>query len=245
MLKKTLLALPLLALSMSASAELLTTEVITNTFTGTAGNASTQNGIEPFTFAKFDPSLGTLTNVFFKSTFIIDNGLIGADNMTNKAVSGTGHLGGQLGYLNATVAMTGGDFQPLFGTQELLQNTTFNLEADPTLSTGGNGPDTATMTGGYMSDATDWLAVHNLVLDQYVSDGGDTSFTVDFDTNSSVMVDVAGAQGTFQAVDATVKLELYYQYESFPEINDVPAPAGLALAGLALMGFGAARRRRA
>lgn len=244
MFKKTILALPLLAMSAMASAE-LTTPTQSAYFSGTAGNTSLQEGLDPFTFDKFDSSLGTLTGVFVRYDFTIDNGLIGADNMTNEEVSGTGELGGsltltsELGFVNST-------YNPVFEKMDLLQTAAFTLAADPTQSVGGNGPDVATLYGVQMYSDSGWVSLGSGTFNPFVGTAGDT-FDVDFDTDSSVVVNVPGAQGFFQAVDTSISMELYYTYEA-PAVNEPPAsavsvPAGLAAAGMFLMGAGALRRR--
>ena len=119
MFKKSLLALTLLTVAGAASAEVFTTDVQNQTFTGIAGKASGVDGVSPFVFDKFDESLGTLTNVYFRSTVIIDGGLLGADNFTNEVVSGSGHIGASvtIGDLtNDDVSLLDDEFKPLFST---------------------------------------------------------------------------------------------------------------------------------
>ena len=103
MFKKTLLAAVLVAASATAYADLVT-PTQTETFTGVAGNDSTKEGVSPFVFDKFDESLGTLTGVFVQYSLDIANGLIGADNLTNEEVEGTGDLGGDV-ILSSDLAM--------------------------------------------------------------------------------------------------------------------------------------------
>jgi hypothetical protein len=246
MLKKVaLLALPMMAMSMSANASLFTQEQV-QTYSGVAGNTSAEAGLDPFSFAKFDASLGDLQNVFVQLTFTIDGGLIGADNMTNEEVTGSGYLGGAstLSSNDAQFfAWENGNLRSVFMKQELVQNATFTLAADPEMTTGGNGPDVATHYGSPYS-TTESFVLADFVNSDFV--GAGESILVDYDTDSLVQVEVAGAQGFFQAVDSVMEMRMYYEYTEHaqPEINSVSSPVALAALGLGLMGFGAARRKK-
>jgi hypothetical protein len=244
MFKKTLLAAVLVAASATAYADLVT-PTQTETFTGVAGNDSTKEGVSPFVFDKFDESLGTLTGVFVQYSLDIANGLIGADNLTNEEVEGTGDLGGDV-ILSSDLAMfRDGTFTSIFEKLELLQSTTFTLAADPTLSVGGiEGEDVQSFEGSDFSANSGLISLNSDFLSQFA--GAGETFTVDFDSGSTTIVDVSGAQGFFQAVDMIVNMDVYYSYEEFAEpveSNDVPAPLGFAALGLALAGLGAKRKK--
>ena len=249
MFKKSLLALTLLTVAGAASAEVFTTDVQNQTFTGIAGKASGVDGVSPFVFDKFDESLGTLTNVYFRSTVIIDGGLIGADNFTNEVVSGSGHIGASvtIGDLtNDDVSLLDDEFKPLFSTVDRVRSANFELAADPTESLGGSGADTVVMAGDYHEVITGFSAIAQAFLSQFIG-AGDT-FSINFDSNSEVYVEADGAQNTFQTAVIDLGLELVYEYEVIEDsgddnISDVSAPFGVAALGLSLMGFGAARRR--
>jgi hypothetical protein len=244
MLKKTLLALPLLVMSMGASAELLTTAAQTQEFTGTAGNTSTEAGIDTFSFDKFDSSLGILSNVFMRTSFIIDNGFVTADNLTNQIVNGSSELGASAHFLNASEITVDASVQPILSMMELVQTATYTLAADPTMAIGGTGPDVVTVNGVLLDQTSGWKAINLAFIGGYVEVDANDDFTVDFDSASLVVVDAPGAQGLFQAVDTTIRLEVFYEYNTFPPVTEVSAPVGVAVLGLGLIGFGAMRRRK-
>jgi hypothetical protein len=244
MFKKTLLAALLIGMSTAASADLIT-PTQTETFTGVAGNDSTKEGVNPFTFDKFDESLGTLTGVYVEYSLDIANGLIGADNLTNEEVQGTGDLGGDV-ILSSNIAMfRDGTFTSIFDKLELLQTTTFTLAADPTLSVGGTeGEDIQSFYGSDFSATSGLISLNSDFLSQFVGTG--ETFDVDFDSGSTTIVDVSGAQGFFQAVDMIVSMDVYYTYEELEEpasATEVPVPFAFGALGLAFAGLGFKRRK--
>lgn len=215
----------------AAHAALMTTSVQSQQYVGKAGNKSGSFGVSPFSFAKFDASLGSLLGVFAKLTFNISGGLISADNLTNKVTSGTGELGASAS-VSSSVPFVSSSFVPMFSGFELSQLASFTLAADPLLTIGGSGPDVFTMHGGAYSMDSGWQMLATMFQTPLIGTG---NFVVNFDTNSDVIINAVGARGSFEAVDADLKMELYYQYE-----GAAPAPVDarygmvglLALAGL-------------
>lgn len=245
MFKKSLIAASLLFAG-NATAAIDVTNTQMKEFGGAAGNTTSEVGVDPFIFNKFDETLGTLLNVFFKASFQISGGLIGADNMTNSEVSGTGLLGAKLS-LTGSEPLLNDSYTALFQPLSLVQSTTFNLAADPTLSTGGTGPDIQQFNGTTLDQQTNWLASNTNFLSYYTGSG--QTFSIDFDTDSTVVINASGAQGFFQVPNVYLKVEMYYEYETAPlsvesPPTDVNAPAGLAVFGASMLFFGAARRRQ-
>lgn len=230
----------------SAQAALMETEVQKFTFSGPSGVTSTEPGVNPFVFNKFDDTLGALNNVFFRAFFQISGGLIGADNMSNDVVTGSGELGARLS-LTSSIPLLNPSFSPIFTPIEVSQLAQFTLAADPTLSVGGNGPDVATLYGATLSDSKGWTPSASFLLGNFIGQG--QTFTIDYRADSLINVSVPGAQGFFQVPNVYIEVEMYYQYIAptivTPPPQDVNAPFGLAIAGLSLMGLGAARRKKA
>jgi hypothetical protein len=257
-MKKTMIALSLALISASASAEVVdegsatyVTSTQTQQFQGIAGKDSGNDGVLPFSFLKFDSSLGNLTGVFFRSVINVNGGLIGADNTTNEQVNGSGYIGAsvQIGdTTNDGVQLLDGSFKPIFGPQSFIKDANFTLYGDPTLSVGGNGSDVFVMNGTSHVYDSGFLSVSSVFFNQYL---GSDYFNIGFDTTSEVSVSALGAQNTFKTANVDLGLELYYQYEDFPEpeieeppVSNVPTPFGIASLGLGLLGFGAARRKK-
>lgn len=247
MLSKTMIALSLI-MATSVSAEIVQETPQQSTFSGAAGNTSLEPGINAFTFQKFDDTLGTLLNVFFKTTFIVSGGLIGADNMTNDTTSGFGDLGAKVTLIGSEPLLNS-NYASLFAPIELTQRANFNLAADPTLSTGGTGPDVATYYGQTLQeDIGPWRAVSKNFLANYT--GANQTFSIDFDTDPTVLVSVPGAQGFFQVPNFYLSVEVSYEYEAYqteaPTTTDVNSPGGAAMAGLglSLMLLSASRKQK-
>lgn len=236
------------AMSFASHAELITTDTQVRDYQGAAGNTSLEAGIDPFTFDLFDASLGTLTGVHIWYGMEINNGLIGADNLTNKRATGSGTLGGAI-TLSSELNFLKSNYTPIFNKLNVTQGVTFDLAADPTMSTGGTGPDVQSFNGGYFSNNSGWLDVNTNLLDQFYNTSADT-FTIDFDTDSIVKVNVSGAQGFFRVVDADISVQMYYTYdapeapEPVPPVADVSAPL-IGSACAAIFGFALYRRKKA
>jgi hypothetical protein len=250
-LKTIALATALGLASMGASASFVT-NTQTATFTGVAGNDSSEPGLSPFQFEKFDSSLGNLTGVYVRYDFSIDNGMIGADNLTNEQKGGTAYLGGSLLLDSPGQLFLDSNYATIFDKLDLTQQVSFILEPDPSMSVGGSGPDTFTYNGSALDDGLAWTALgtDQFILDSFLGNAGET-FDVSYDTDSDTRVDVPGTQGFFQAVDASISMDLYYAYEEFPPTTgtgetsaDVSVPAGIAAAGMALFGLAGVRRRK-
>lgn len=241
--KLTIATLLSIAFMGSAQAALMETDVQKFTFSGPSGVTSTEPGVTPFIFNKFDETLGVLNNVFFRAFFQISGGLIGADNMSNDVVTGNGELGARLS-LASSIPLLTPSFSPIFNPIELSQLAVFTLAADPTLSVGGSGPDVATLNGATISENLGWTPSASFLLGNFIGSG--QTFRVDYRADSLINVSVPGAQGFFQVPDVYIEVEMYYQYTA-PEVTtppqDVSAPFGLAFAGLALMGIGLSRRK--
>lgn len=244
---KSLIAATLLLCSGGASAALMTTTIQSQSYSGTAGISSNESGANPLTFLKFDETLGNLVNVFMRADFSISGGLIGADNVTNQEVGGTGELGANIS-VTSSMPLFNSAYQMMFETVELSQFTNFILVADPTLSTGGNGLDVVTLYGGAINTQVDWQSVGAFFVNDYI--GQNQQFNIDFNTVSIVNISAPGAQGFFQSPDFSMNIELYYEYdptEVTTTPNEVPTdvtgPAGLAIAGMSLMLLGANRRK--
>lgn len=243
-MKYTWMAATLL-LSSVAHAEIINTPTQNQLFFGTAGNKSTEPGVDPFSFSKFDTSLGSLNDVFVRYSMTIDNGLLGADNLTNDAVVGTGTLGGSV-LLKPEFGFLKDDFSPIFEKISLSQTETLNLAADPTMSLGGSGPDVDSFNGGFLEKNVGWLTVNKVLLSNFLASPTNDSFTIDIDTSSVVKVDAGGSQGFFQAVDVGVNMDLYYSYDKAPEadVSDVTSPGVLAAAGLVILIVSGGLRRK-
>lgn len=95
MFKKIILVLFLLVMLVMVFVELIMFIQLVY-FLGIVGNIFLQEGFDFFIFDKFDSFFGMLIGVFVCYDFIIDNGLIGVDNMINEEVLGIGELGGSL-----------------------------------------------------------------------------------------------------------------------------------------------------
>jgi hypothetical protein len=239
---KILLAVPLLLLSTSALAD-LSTPTQNFSFVGSADSSSLEPGGAPFLFNKFDGSLGDLTGVFVLYDFAIMNGLLGADNKTNAQVSGSGDLGAAVA-LTSNVQFLNNDLSGLFNRVSLLHSFEFTLAADPTLSIGGDGPDTSTMLGATLFRDSGWKRASNINYASFYGGPGE-KITINFDMDPTAIVRVVGAQGFFQSVDTELNMSMYYTY-SAPLVvqppTNVPAPIGMAIMGLAMIGFGARKR---
>lgn len=246
MLKKTILGLVFAGMSAVASAE-LTTNVQNQTFSGEGGADSSVAGVLPLEFEKFDETLGTLTGAYISYSLDVAGGVIGADNLTNTEANGTGSLGAEALLLEESGMnfFKEGTFDSVFEKLSRVENTTFTLAADPTMSVGGSGPDVQQFNGTTGTvDSGGFISLNKSLLDQFL--GAGETFTVDFDTTSVTTVSVTGAQGFFQPVNLIVGMDLYYTYEAAPTPGpaDAPAPMGFAALGLALAGFGLRRKQK-
>jgi hypothetical protein len=251
MLKKSAYIFVLLTslTSFSSMASMITTTQ-TQAFSGTAGNESDGNSPDDFTFEKFNSLLGTLDNVFIKYSLATDNGFIGADNLTNVAVDGTGELGAKLDLIsldNTLGFILPGGFTNAFSTLDLTQTTLFNLAADPSQSTGlgggtgstpggipntGNSDDLSVFNGISIDTTSGFFNLNSAVITGFSGNLGDT-FEIQFDTTSVVEVNVGSSLGTFQAVDANISMDLYYEYTAAPSLA-VPEPSVFAICLLIL-----------
>ncbi len=245
MLKSKLIAATLMLFTLGANAELYT-PTQSEAFAGTAGNKSSEPGVDPFVFSKFDTALGNLTGVYVRYDFTILNGLIGADNMTNDEAAGSGVLGAAATFTASVPFLDYTTTQPVLTNVDLTQTADFTLAADPTMSVGGSGPDVATMYGQTMTQDSGWVRLTDFFLGDF--EGAGDTFTINFDTFSNLNVEVAGAQGFFQVVDTEINFDVYYAYEEIVEPpveppSDVSAPL-TALAGLSLLGLAGLRRKR-
>jgi hypothetical protein len=243
---KTLVLASTLMMAFTANAGYIYTDTQTNSFSGTAGSTSERDGVEPFVFDYFDSTLGDLLNVYVSYDLLIDGGLVGADNLTNKEVSGSLTLGGAVLMSSALPFLTD-SFANIFNKLELTQSDTFTVAADPTLSVGGNGPDTYRLLGEEISGTSGLLSLNTNLLNFFTGNSGDT-YTVDFDTDSVIVVDAPSTRGFFQAVDTTIEMNIVYEYENdIPPANNevsVPAPASAFLFGLGLAGLAATRKKK-
>lgn len=233
-------ALSLVVMSTSAQAALMSTTTQNQTYTGVAGNASNSPGLQPFVFEKFDTTLGTLLRVVARLSLTISGGLISADNMTNQVASGTGMLGAQAS-VSGPVPFINDQYAPMFSGFELAQYADFTLAADPTMSFGGNGPDVGTLYGGTYNKTSGWQSVASLFNYAFVGAG---DLLIDFDTNSDISIDVVGARGSFEAVNAVVSLDLFYEYETIDVTPPSAVNAGYGMAGLAFLLLGFRSRRK-
>lgn len=242
MLTATILGSILFASAANASYIYDTTQ--TEMFSGTAGSTSERDGVDPFTFDYFDSSLGELLNVYVSYSLLIDGGLVGADNLTNEEVSGSLTLGGAV-LMDSDLPFLTSSFSNIFNKIELTQSDTFTVDADPTLSAGGSGPDTYSLIGEEISGTSGDYTLNTNLLNYFTGNEGDT-FTVNFDTDSVIVVDAPSTRGFFQAVDTTIEMNLVYEYETEFEKEtvetSVPSPASFALFSLGL--FGLALRRK-
>ncbi len=246
-MKKLILASLLLStLSSTAFASAVLTPTQENSFSGTAGNTSFEAGISPFSFYKFDSTLGNLSNVFVWYNLTIDQGLLGADNLTNDAATGVGYLGGRI-TLSSDLAFIDNSYQSIFNSIETTQQFNFDLAADPSYSLGGNAPDVQSFVGSEFSTHSGVFALSPLIFSQFEG-GASEQFDVDFRSYSVVDVQVENAQGFFQAVDATISMGLQYEYFNNAEVGstvDVNTPlfggVGLLIAAALLSG----KRRKA
>lgn len=243
-LKKSLLAMVAVLgmTSVQSHAALLTTPLQTQSYSGAAGNASGTAGVLPFLFNKFDSALGTLRRVVMRATFNISGGLISADNMTNQVATGTGYLGASVDF-SSSALLINSSYRPMFSGFELTQFGNFTLAPDPTMSVGGNGTDVGTIYGGNYSMNSGWQVLAELFQDDFIGTVGQ-HLAVDFDTNSEVGVNVVGARGSFESVNTTVSMELFYEYETVDGPAPVSAPMGFAALGLGLIGFAARRKKQ-
>ncbi|NVK55427.1 MAG: choice-of-anchor E domain-containing protein [Alteromonadaceae bacterium] len=241
MLKKCLFGLAMLA-SFSSTAALTTIQ--TETYAGTAGNVSDGSVIQPFIFEKFDSALGTLTDVIFSYTFSINNdndtetGYITVDNKTNAEQTGEATLGASLTFSSTDI--DGFAQYTLFyadGTPKSLSDVfDFTVAADPTLSTGGNGPDRVTFFG--TPDSKTFTPNTSGILNEFIGNSSDT-LTFNFVTTSVGAVSVGGAEVSTTAVDMALAMNIQYEYTPFAEPTDtpIPAPGAFALCLLAVSVF--------
>lgn len=247
-LKKTTFALvaALGLMSAQSHAALMTTSVQTQTYTGPSGSASGFLGLSPFVFNKFDSALGTLSRVIMRASFTISGGLISADNMSNQQVSGNGFLGASAAISEPGIIFVDDTFNPMFEGLELTQFTNFTLAADPTMGIGGTGPDVVTFNGSTLSTTSGWKNLASFFQSPFVGTSGQT-LSIGFDTNSEVAVNVVGARGSFENVENTITLDMYYEYNTVdvtPPPTPVSAPLGFAALGLGLIGFAARRKQK-
>jgi hypothetical protein len=259
MFKRSALVFALLSslTSFTSTASLITTTQ-TQVFSGTAGIDSDDSGSSPFIFSKFDSTLGTLDNIFIKYALTVDGGFIRADNLVDNISSGTGTLGATVLLSSSDVTFAAfGSFSSAFEILNAEQDTTFSLAADPSLgsgdnggtssisngfggSTGGDGDDRQRFDGSLTNvfsgvDALEFQKLNLGVLTQFTGSSSDT-FEVDFNTGSTVDIFVTGAEGGFSAVDATISMDLYYEYTAapVPPVFGVPEPAVFAFGLLML-----------
>ena len=223
------------------------TGVQSHNYSGSAGNNSASVSIDPFTFDYFDISLGTLTGVFVSYNIEISGGFIGADNQTNKEVQGTMRLGGGA-FFDADMPFLDANFNDIFNTVSGEKQESFTLAADPTLSVGGNGPDTYVMNGDRFSGGVSNVQVNTALNNNFIDSG---SFDIDFSSYSILEVNAPGARGFFESPDLNIEMSLYYTYQPDAVIDDpsdattdVSSPATLGAAGLLMMMAGAFRRKK-
>lgn len=200
-------------------------------YTGSAGNTSSNVGIDPFVFDMFDNTLGTLLGINVSYYFAINNGIVGADNLSNEIVTGTGTLGGNL-TLSSSLSFITNSFQSAFTPLSLSTTDNLYLAADPTLSAGGNGLDVDSFAGQSLFDSVSDVAINSLVWDQFTTIGSD-QFDVNFNTGSIVIVNAPGSRGFFQAVDTEINMTLTYAYEAAQQntTSDVSVPIGVVAFG--------------
>lgn len=240
--KLAVIAIPLM-LGASAAQASLSTATQVQSFSGAAGSSSSQASVDPFTFDLFDSTLGDLTGVFLSYDVVISGGMLGADNQTNEEVSGTMELGGGVNF-EGQFPLFDTAYNPVFNQVDGSKLANFTLAADPTQSVGGNGPDTVEILGDTFTGGAENVSISDLLFDNFSQAGGG-SFFIDFTSFSTTLINAPGAYGYFDSPDLDMSVSLYYTYEEPApvEANDVSAPFGLALGGLALMGLARLRRR--
>jgi hypothetical protein len=243
--KVSAIAIALGTVSLGAQASLITS-VQHQQFEGSAGSSSGNTGISPFIFDGFDSSLGDLLNVWVSFSAYIDNGEIGADNLTNGVVDGTAILGATITFSpDPNTPFLTSSFTPVFQPIDITHNINFTLAADPTMSTGG-AADNMFLFEGYRKDSLSPYQplasfLNENFLDTMLPNG---QFQVDFNTTSSVLIDASGVQGTFKTVDVGLAMNIYYEYElPAQEVAEVPEPSAIALLGIGLLGFAGLRKK--
>ena len=238
--KLAIVAIPLM-LGASAAHASFTTPTQSFSFSGSAGNTSAQASVDPFTFSMFDSNLGDLTGVFISYSATVSGGVLGVDNQTNSEVSGDMELGGGIRF-SSPFPLFDAAYQPVFDEVQGSKIANFTLAADPTLSVGGNGPDTLEITGDTYTDGRTDVSVSDILFGNFEQAGGGV-FDIDFSTFSINNINAPGAFGYFDSADVDLSMSLYYTYEE-PVTTAVSAPFGLALGGLALIGAAGIRRRK-
>lgn len=237
MFKKSLLAVALVFAAASANAA-YTTEAQTNTYSGAAGSKSTEEGVDPFSFSKFDSSLGVLTGVVFTYNFSVSDGYIGASNQSNQTAGGSAELGSHVSFDFSDVSQ-----YIMLAPITLSQSTSFYLQ--PAGSEAGD--DSFMLDGKSMNSSKDRTLTENFILSSFI---GDDPFYIDFLTSSitEITTNGAGVQGLFESVDISLSMSLSYVYEEYEDtgdegsVEDVPAPL-IGFAGLAMFGLAGLRRK--
>jgi len=188
-------------------------------------------------FDRFDPALGTLTGVVFSlanqqaSTFATTSGNFSA-----------GEGGTATGRTQSTFEVLPGGLFALFqATGEAFSTCT-------SFSSNCSNPNNTSET------APDFIPLSRTVdfdLANYTDNGVDTEFSVTVDLGAIADIFSCFQGPPFAGADCTAgggaiwqgSLTVTFEFER--NVDQVPAPATLAVLGASLIGLGAARRRRA
>jgi len=194
----------------------------------------TDQSLHSLVFNKFNPSLGTLTDLHIAisanayATYLFQN-LTNSTAHIHFQSDVTVHLENPIDP-NTPLVVTIPNVSDIIRTVGSFASYTSpgwpGNYADPNVLTGSN------------SNFADYYAPADAAILALFNGNGQISLDVEGEIDWSVNADRNGLSGVLSAYSPTV--QIYYSYD----VTDVPEPASLAFVGAGLLGLGFARRRK-